>query len=72
MLTQQEEDFLVKFVALEQAKIAYDKKVEEYTVFRGSLDDIKDFDMIQKSQPYEDEIKVLEADIKAKEADLKK
>lgn len=67
MFTKEEEQFLKDLYAHHKAKSDYEAKVEEYTLFRASLDDVDDPLINQKSAPYEDEILQLKAtrDLKA-------
>lgn len=70
-MTPEQEKYLIALADKGLAEQALEKKLEEYTAFRGALDDADDPLIIEKSQVWEDEIAVLKTDLETKEAEVK-
>lgn len=66
MLTPEQENYISALYDKHQAEVAITQAETDYTNFRAALDDAKDPAMLQKSQPYEDNIKQLRADLQKK------
>lgn len=71
-LTNDEEKYLSKFVALKKAEILFNSKITALDTFRGNLQSQgkKKDEIAAEAKSLEDEVKLLELDVKSKEAEL--